>query len=157
MNHFKVDVISAITNEPLAKTTIGDKTYVAVENGKEFFIRLSVDDLTKHRKLFPKGSLNGTVDIGGKSIRYSSSFHNENSVLFKHTGGKALVFTKPAMAWFHDIEDKKLADIEAAKMNEKVGSIEAKFSQIEHTGEIVANTAAPIQQSQGAKKKAGGV
>jgi hypothetical protein len=60
------------------------------------------------------------------------------------------------MAWFHDLEDKKRADIEAAKMNEKVGSIEAKFSQIELTGEIVANTAAPIEQSQGAKKKAGG-
>ena len=157
MNHFSVDVINAITNDPLPKTTIGDKTYVAVENGKEFFIRLSVDDLQKHQKLFPQGQLNGSVDIDGKSIKYSSSFkHGENFVLFKRTGDKALVFTKPAMAWFNDVEDKKKADIEAAKMNAKVGLIEAKFQQVELTGVMVANTAAAIEQSQGAKKKAGG-
>lgn len=157
LTDFSVDVIDAITGEAKPKTTIGDKTYAAVETGKEFYIRLSVDNPIKHRKLYPQGNLNGYVDIDGKSIGYSSSFHGaESSVTFKHTGGRALAFTKPEMAWFHDIEDKKKADIEAAKLNSKLGMIEAKFSQIELTGEVVANTSVPIAQSKGAKKKAGG-
>ena len=137
ISNFTCDVLDAATGALLPKTTIGGKIYVAAEHGREIHVRMSILDPALHLKLSPEGILNGYVQIEGTSLGYSSSFRNHaTSVIFKHVGGCAIVFKKPELAFYFDVDELNAAR-EAAK-HAKTGQIQCCFRQVRIIEEKVA-------------------
>ena len=54
MDNFSIDVFDSETGLVLKKTTIGDKTFVEAECGREFEVTLTIKDANIHKKLNPK-------------------------------------------------------------------------------------------------------
>ena len=79
MSNFSVEVVDAATGAVLPKTTINGRTYVAAEHSKEIYVRLIVHSLSQHMKLWPEGTLNGGVQIEGKSMGYSLTLDHNNT------------------------------------------------------------------------------
>ena len=133
MEHFSLDLVDSVTGVILPKTKIGDVWYVPAEYGQEIRVRASVDDLKAHQKSNPRGKLRVDLKIEGKPVGYSASYRKGNRVTFDYTGGRALVFTRPEMVFFFDVEDKIEADedLEARERDASVGLIDANFRQTE--------------------------